>query len=126
MSVQSRKLFMTVLLALAVPPIPAAAQLYGGFVPRGKHDPVNVWFGTAQDASGRYLPNATIVLETRQIDFVAVTNEQGRFRLELPVNIRPTDVQVRCSLKGYSKSLITRRLPRRKALSPVEIGCKLG
>ncbi|MCW1383708.1 carboxypeptidase-like regulatory domain-containing protein [Novosphingobium sp. KCTC 2891] len=115
----------TLVLAMAVPAGPAAAQLYGGFVPGARHTPVNVWFGTARDAAGRYVPNATIVLRSRQIDFVAVTDAQGRFRLELPVHLRPVDVQARCSHKSYAGARIARRLPRGAALSPVELTCRL-
>lgn len=115
------------LIGLASMSAPVAAQLYGNFIPRGNHDnnPVNVWFGAAKDAAGRYVPGATIVLQTRQVDFVAVTNGQGRYRLELPVNIRPSEVRVRCSRQGYLTARVIRRLPRGGALSPVEANCEL-
>lgn len=119
--------FMAMIAALALTAPPATAQLYGNFAAARNHakSPVNVWFGAVRNASGQFLPNATIILETKQVDFVAVTNRQGRYRLELPVSIKPSDVKARCSLKGYSSAKIIRRLPRGGALTPVQMDCEL-
>ena len=105
---------------------PAQAQLYGGFTPHAAHGPMNVWFGTARDAAGRYLPGVTVVLETSTLDFVAVTDRQGRFRLELPLQAKPPQVTVRCSKQGHGAARVVRRLPRGGAATPVEIACTLG
>lgn len=104
---------------------PVAAQLYGGFIPRDAHRQVNIWFGSVRDKAGSHVPNATIVLVTRQIDYVAVSDVQGRFRLELPLSVKPADVKARCSRKGFSTVRIVRRLPRGGAATPVEISCYL-
>ncbi|MFA7584964.1 MAG: carboxypeptidase-like regulatory domain-containing protein [Novosphingobium sp.] len=118
---------VAVFVSLAFLPGGASAQLYGNYAPRSDHtkNPVNVWFGAVRNGSGRYLANATIVLETRQVDFVAVTNAQGRYRLELPVAIKPAEVRARCSLRGYRTATFTRRLPRAGASTPVQLDCTL-
>lgn len=103
------------------------AQLYGDYQARDNHadHPVNVYFGTAKNAAGEYLEGTTIVLSTEMLDFVAVTDARGRFRIELPVDISPQQVQARCSRRDYPSSSIRRRLPRGGKLSPVEINCQL-
>ncbi|MFN2328404.1 MAG: hypothetical protein ABR612_05765 [Chromatocurvus sp.] len=103
-----------------------AAQLYSDFSPASSDDaPSNVYFGTAKDADGNYIRGATVVVATSMMDFVAVTDHRGRFRLNLPVDIAPTEVQARCSHNAYGDSRVVRRLPRGAALSPVEISCRL-
>ena len=118
---------IAVAMGMAMLPGGASAQLYGNFTPRSDHskNPVNVWFGAVRNGSGRFLANATVVLETRQVDFVAVTNAQGRYRLELPVSIKPADVRARCSMRGYRTATFTRRLPRAGASTPVQLDCTL-
>ena len=102
------------------------AQLYSDFKPDNISDvPSNVYFGAAKDSSGNYVPGSTIVVATSLMDFVAVTDRQGRFRLTLPVDIAPAEVNARCSHNAFSESRISRRLPRRGALTPVEISCHL-
>ena len=104
----------------------ATAQLYSDFNVVGDNViPSNVYFGAAKDSDGNYISGATVVAATALMDFVAVTDRRGRFRLTLPVDIAPADVEARCSHNAYRDSSVVRRLPRGQALSPVEISCRL-
>ncbi len=104
----------------------AGAQLYSDFSADTDDDtPANIYFGAAKDADGDYIHGATVVLSSDMMDFVAVTDHRGRFRLRLPVELAPADIEVRCSHNAYRGSKVFRRLPRDRALSPVEISCRL-
>ncbi|EED35684.1 hypothetical protein NOR51B_1631 [Luminiphilus syltensis NOR5-1B] len=103
------------------------AQIYGDYLSydRDSQQPANVYFGAAKNASGGYVYGATIVVATDYLDFVAVTDAGGRFRLELPTDITPQQVAARCSHSDYPQSKVYRRLPRGRAVTPVEITCRL-
>jgi hypothetical protein len=103
-----------------------AAQGYG-LTPLDTHPekPVNIYFGSAKSTGGEYLQGVTVVLQTSQADFVAVTDVRGRFRLELPLQIHPDDVKASCSRKGYTLTQVIKRAPHAGALTPVEVGCTL-
>ena len=106
--------------------VPARAQLYSDFsVPDSGAAPANIYFGAARDNRGRYVSGATVVVATAQMDFVAVTDRHGRFRLRLPLDVAPSEVETRCSHNDYGRSRIRRRLPRGNALTPVELSCRL-
>lgn len=114
------------LLVLALGAVPASAQLYSDFdVPDSGAAPANIYFGAARDDRGRYVSGATVVVATAQMDFVAVTDRHGRFRLRLPLEVAPAEVEARCSHNDYRRSRILRRLPRGDALTPVELSCRL-
>lgn len=115
-----------VIIALAALLFPgvALAQLYGDFVPR-EPQPGNVYFGLVKNADGDYIEGATVVLKTSMVEYVAVSDVRGRFRVELPEAITPDQVETRCSRDGYTSARVTRRLPRGESLTPVEIGCHL-
>jgi len=120
-----------VVLALAlalVLPGPARAQLYGNAIPLEilRSGEGNVYFGSVRDESGGFLEDATIILDTGVIEYVAVTGVGGRFRLRLPVDVPATDVGVRCSHPGYLHARLIRRRPRGGHPTPVELSCVLG
>lgn len=115
---------LAIMIASVTPPV--AAQMYTDFNPAGNNDvPANVYFGAARDTIGNYIHGATIVIATSSMDFVAITDKEGRFRVTLPVEISPSEVETRCSHNAYAQSQVRRRLPRRNALTPVEISCSL-
>ncbi len=87
--------------------------------------PGNVYFGSAKNTDGDFVPGATIVLDTKKVEFVTVSDPTGRFRLELPVDMLPADVTPRCSRKDYKLGEITKRLPPAGAPTPVEVNCVL-
>ena len=116
-------IFLTIIVAGFT--TPSIAQLYSDFSPASNDSAENVYFGAAKDGDGNYVRGATVVVATSLMDFVAVTDDQGRFRLSLPVDITPSEVKARCSHNAYRDSRIVRRLPRGEALTPVEISCRL-
>jgi len=105
---------------------PVAAQLYSDFRSIDDSEVAsNVYFGSAKDTKGNYVRGATVIVATPLMDFVAVSDRHGRFRLTLPVDVRPSDVEARCSHSTYARARVVRRLPRGEALTPVELSCRL-
>lgn len=110
----------------AVPPSLTWAGGYG-FDPGKPRDerPGNVYFGSAKDASGDFVSGVTVVLETQTVDYVAVTDATGRFRLEVADELAPADVKPRCSRRDNAPGRIVRRLPPGGAKTPVQVDCML-
>ena len=108
-------------------PLTAVAQLYGNTSPADWSEDQynNIYFGAARSGDGDFLPGVTIVLDTGMIEYVAVTDVRGRYRLRLPLSVSPNDVTARCSRPDHSGAEVRRRLPRRGQLSPVEVTCYL-
>ena len=112
---------------LAYLPVTAQAQLYGDYNPEDflRDHPANVHFGFVKNDVGRYVEGATVILAAQQLDFVAVTDAMGRFRMELPVDIDPDQVEPACSHPDYTSARIITRPPRGGATSPSELNCFL-
>lgn len=97
------------------------------FDPSATHEqgPVNAWFGSARTADGKYLAGVTVLLETSRIDYVAVTDARGRFRMKLPPDVAPKDVTPRCSRSGFRQVRVSKRMPPGGKTSPVQVDCIL-
>lgn len=122
-----RKQLTSAIWLLACLPAVGYAQLYGDYNPEDfqRDHPANVYFGSVKDEGGNYIQGVTVVLASARLDFVAVTDARGRFRMELPVDIAPEQVDAGCSRAGYTDARVIKRPPRRGALSPVEVNCIL-
>ncbi len=121
----ARRAGLAVLLALGAAGIAGAAAYV--FDPAAAHEQgaVNAWFGAARSTDGRYLAGVTVLLETPGIDYVVVTDARGRFRIKLPLDLKPGAVTPRCSLHGYRQLRISKRLPPDGRSSPVQVDCLL-
>jgi hypothetical protein len=90
-----------------------------------KDGPGNIYFGVARNASGNYVPGVTVILETRDVNFVLYTDDTGRFRTKLPLNVNPGDVTAHCSRNGYRAVKVIKRTPPAGRPSPVQVDCVL-
>lgn len=122
-----KRCFGALLGSLMLIATPAVAQLYGNVIPDEvlNNTEGNVYFGAVRDEHGQFLENATVVLDTGFIEYVAVTDPRGRYRLQLPLDVAPGQVLARCSRPGFATSRLVRRPPRSGAMTPVEISCFL-
>ena len=106
---------------------PVATQMYA-FDP--KHPPANatanVYFGSTKDARGNFLSGVTVQLEIDLVTYVMVTDDAGRFKLEVPKEVLPSMVKFLCSKPGYSQVRATKRPPPDKSASPIQADCVLG
>lgn len=101
----------------------------GGYTydPSSAHErgPSTVYFGSARTAEGKYISGVTIVITTPTVDFVVATDDAGRFRLELPMQMAVSDVTARCSKPGMTVVRVSKRPYPGKDLTPVEVNCLL-
>ena len=73
------------------------------------YDPTNAdeqipgirYFGSAKDDRGSLLAGVTVQLSTAHVDFVTVTDEQGRFRTTLPLEMVSALVTPKCFKAGF-------------------------
>ena len=104
--------------------LPAAAAGYG-YDPSALLDDskVNIYFGSARTAKGKYLANTTIILDSahNNVSYVATTDALGRYRLRLPRDVTPDAVEGRAARRQFRLVQAIRRLPPDEATTPVEI-----
>jgi len=68
------------------------------------------YFGSAKDNNGALLQGVTILLDANILSYVAVTDEQGRFRVSLPLDGWGADkVLPTCFKSGFEVVRITKR-----------------
>ena len=103
------------------------AQFYGNAVPAEllNLNAGNVWFGSVRTAGGMFVEDATVRLDTGLIEYVAVTDLNGRFRLVLPEATLPSQVTPSCAQKNFQANDVRVRIPSRLATSPIEVSCLL-
>jgi hypothetical protein len=102
----------------------ALAQMYS-YDPANPPGSAHVYFGSTKDSDGNFLSGVTVQLDAGQITFVMVTDDTGRFRIEVPQDLLPSQVKFSCSKPGYAQRRAVTRFPPNHALSPVQADCVL-
>jgi len=102
-----------------------AAQFYGNAIPAELFDlqAGSVWFGSVRSNEGDFISDATVVLDTGFIEYVAVTGTGGRFRMVLPENTVPSEVTFSCAKAGFSSARSRLRRPSKSASTSIELSC---
>jgi hypothetical protein len=84
------------------------------------------YFGSAKDDRGALLAGVSIHLVIKNLSYVLVTNEQGRYSVDLPVKMRAEDIAVKCFKAGYAVvRLNKRRGPTAAPIATVQTDCVL-
>lgn len=102
----------------------ANAQMYS-YDPANPPGSAHVYFGSTKDSDGNFLSGVTVQLDAGNISFVMVTDEAGRFKIEVPQDLLPSNVKFSCSKPGYVQRRAVTRFPPNHALSPVQADCVL-
>jgi hypothetical protein len=102
----------------------AVAQMYA-FDPSNPPGNANVYFGSTKDRDGNFLDGVTVRLEVGQVTYVMVTDDAGRFKIEVSKEVEPSQVKFLCSKPGYIQVRATKRPPPNHALSPIQADCVL-
>lgn len=82
------------------------------------------YFGSAKDEKGALVSGAVIRLEAAKVEYVLLTDDQGRFHQMLQVDAVPENVSATCSKSGYAVV----RIVKRKGTGPrpsVQVDCVL-
>ncbi len=83
------------------------------------------YFGSAKDDKGSLLAGVTVLIDSDEISFVFVTDELGRFRGKVPLNMVAGKVTAECSKPGYEIVRVIKR-PGPPAPKPtVQVDCVL-
>jgi len=83
------------------------------------------YFGAAKDEKGALVSGATIVLESGNASFMFVTDEQGRYRGNLPLESAAGKVDANCSKRGFTFVRVIKR-PGPEGVKPtVQVDCVL-
>jgi hypothetical protein len=96
------------------------------------YDPANAdeqipgirYFGSAKDDKGSLLEGVTVQLSTARVDFVTVTDEQGRFRTVLPLEMVSALVTPKCFKVGFQSVRMIKR-PGTGPKPTVQVDCVL-
>jgi hypothetical protein len=105
----------------------ATASAQYSFDPSADHEqgPAIRYFGSAKDDRGILLPGVSIQIDSPDAVYVFVTDEQGRFRANLPLETVPEKVSVKCFKTGLQLVRVMKR-PGPKAPRPtVQVDCIL-
>ncbi len=78
------------------------------------------YFGSVKDANGALLRGAIVMIEYQ---YVAVTDEQGRFRINLPETLPGDKVYVSCVNPGYQTIRVSKRMGPHGPKQTVQIDC---
>lgn len=100
------------------------AQMYS-YDPAHPPASAHVYFGSTKDSDGNFLSGVTVQLDTGQTSFVMVTDDAGRFKIEVPQDLLPSQIKFSCSKPGYVQRRAVTRFPPNHALSPVQADCVL-
>ena len=101
------------------------AQLYAFDPASPPNTAVNVYFGSMKDRDGKLLSDVTVRLDVERMTYVMVTDDAGRFKINIPRDIARSRVKFTCSRPGYALYRATMRLPPNKAQSPIQADCIL-
>jgi hypothetical protein len=102
---------------------PARAQ-YTAVPPPPLEDEVR-YFGAAKDEAGKLLDAVTFTIGTGALNFVYVTDHDGRFRGAMPKEIPYDAVQAQCMKPGYETVRVSKRLGPTPKRPVVQVDCRL-
>jgi hypothetical protein len=96
------------------------------------YDPANAdeqisgirYFGSAKDDKGSLMGGVTVQLSTAHVDFVTVTDDQGRFRTTLPLEMVSALVTPKCFKAGFQPVRVIKR-PGTGPRPTVQVDCVL-
>ena len=81
------------------------------------------YFGSAKDDKGALLVGVSILISNEQLSFLLVTDDQGRFRANLPLDMRPEGVTPKCFKVGYQLVQMSKRLGPTGPKVTVQVDC---
>lgn len=105
----------------------ATASAQYSFDPAADHEqgPAIRYFGSAKDDRGILLPGVSIQIDSPDSVYVFVTDEQGRFRANLPLETVPEKVTVKCFRTGLQLVRVIKRPGPKTPRPTVQVDCIL-
>lgn len=81
------------------------------------------YFGSAKDDKGALLAGVSVLISNHQLSFLLVTDEQGRFRANLPLDMLPETVTSKCFKVGFQLAQMSKRLGPKGPKVTVQVDC---
>jgi len=86
------------------------------------------YFGSAKDDKGALLPGVgiSIVVAGQQLNFIGVTNDEGRFRIIVPLDMPREKTTIKCFKTGLQLVRMTKRAgPLKGPQQTIQVDCVL-
>jgi len=83
------------------------------------------YFGAAKDDKGTLLAGVSVQIDSADSEYVFVTDEQGRFHANLPLDMVPEKTKSKCFKVGYQQLRVTTRPGPKGAKPTVQVDCVL-
>jgi hypothetical protein len=83
------------------------------------------YFGSAKDDKGALLPDVSVQITMENVDYLFVTDEQGRYRVNVPLAMRPENITLNCFKAGFQLVRISKRLGPTGPKLTVQADCVL-
>jgi hypothetical protein len=117
-----RGLFLASYAALGVLALVTPATAQYAYDPRNldEQGPGIKYFGSVKDEKGALIRGAIVLI---QHQYAAVTDAQGRFRVNLPETLPGDKVDVTCTNPGYQTIRLTKRMGPNGPKKTVQIDC---
>ncbi len=83
------------------------------------------YFGSAKDEKGSLLQGVTVLIDSDETAYVFVTDDQGRFRGKVPLNMVAGKITAECSKPGFQVVRVTKRAGPTAPNPTVQVDCVL-
>lgn len=83
------------------------------------------YFGSAKDSGGKFLPDVTVQISGHESAYTFVTDDQGRFRGYLPLELTPDKMTAQCFKPGFESVRVTMRAGPKGPLRTAQVDCVL-
>ncbi len=83
------------------------------------------YFGSAKDDQGSLLSGVSILIDSPQAAFVFITDDQGRFHGNLPLDLGPDKVAPKCFKAGFQLVRMNKRPGPQGPKPTVQVDCVL-
>jgi hypothetical protein len=83
------------------------------------------YFGSAKDENGALLPAVSVLIDSDKQSYLFTTDEQGRYRVNVPLNLTPERVTMKCFKSGFQLVRMNKRLGPSGPKLTVQVDCVL-
>lgn len=106
--------------------LPASAQYSFNPANADEQQPGIRYFGSVKTLDGRRIEGATIRLERERVAFVVVSEQDGRYRTRLPLDMTADRIKIACAKDGFEFVRVNvRAAPASAERSAVQADCVL-
>jgi hypothetical protein len=83
------------------------------------------YVGSSKDDNGSFLSGVTVEISGHESAYVFVTDDEGRFRGDLPASLAAEKMTAKCSKRGFELVRVTMRPGPKSPRPTVQVDCVL-